>query len=125
MIYRLACVLFLLIISPSIASDLTGAAQRLKQDAIAKTWSDCKAMGLPDARCKGLLSAIHRHELSIITELQKLVDENATKLNGTRLSTEMVSCASEDYQSMVNCQGRLLERLKAALKGNTLVAGEN
>ncbi|MEQ9347730.1 MAG: hypothetical protein RIG26_14920 [Thalassospira sp.] len=124
MIYRLACALILLIISPSIASDLAGAAQRLKQDAVAKTWNDCKAMGLPDTRCKGLISTIHRHELSIITEMKEIVDKNQAEINGTRISKEMASCAGGDYQAMVNCQGRLLDRLKAAISGNTLISGD-
>lgn len=113
-----------LIVAPVSADDVADAALRLKQAAVDKTWKDCKARGIPDARCKGLLSAIHRQEVSIITELQELVGENAHKLNDVRVSAEMASCGGYEYQAMVNCQGRLLDRLRAALNGNTLVSGD-
>jgi len=104
------------------SDDAFSSALELKKAAVLRTWEDCLKRGLTEIRCKRLIEVIHDQEKKVVVGLSQYVGN--PKLNGKRVSTEMSACndGSPDYSELVNCQARLLERIGAALNGETLLA---
>ena len=98
------------------------AALDLKAAAVSRTWEKCLERGVPEKRCKSLLQSIHQQELKVVTGLSQYL--NHPDLNMSRVSAEMSTCRHgfPDYNELVRCQARLLDRIKAAMNGETLLA---
>ena len=103
----------------SAQSDVNAAALRLKQAAVQRTWEWCQDSNLSEGRCKKLISAIYQEEKIVISDLAALASDPALDLE--RLSAEMAACYGSDYGELVNCQRRLVERVRLALQGETLL----
>ncbi len=120
---RVACLLTIVMAGTANAqgSEVMDAAIRLKQAHVERSFEQCLAKGAPEQRCKQLLQLIHELEKKVLARLAPAMSDPSVNIE--RLNTEMTACYSpnNNYTHLVDCWGRLADRLDAARRGSFLL----
>ncbi|MEL7453073.1 MAG: hypothetical protein AAGJ50_06860 [Pseudomonadota bacterium] len=90
--------------------ELLGAAVRLKQAHVMRSYEECRSVGSSDAVCREELTALHPREISALNRLARHIES----VSETELSAAFTRCydPAHNYLDLIECWERLADRLE-------------
>lgn len=102
--------------------DAMGAAVRLKQAHVVRSYERCVAMGKSDLECRSKIEDLHTRELSVISRFFIL----SNSVQQDELNHTMASCydPSRDYKELIECWEENATGLESQESNSTIIATE-
>lgn len=99
--------------------ELLGAAMRLKQAHVERSYEKCRSGGSSDAACRDELESLHPREISALARIVA----NMAKVSESEISKAMANCydPSHDYRDLIECREQLADQLE---KGKSVVSAK-